>query len=72
MSENGWAEHKRLVEFRLNKNDEDHASLFNKLDQIHESVREIQSQRKVLVASISAGVSGVVAIVLGLIKTLID
>ena len=68
MNENGWAEHKRLVEFRLNRNDSDHEKLFDKLGEMHKDLVEIKSQRKVLVASISAGVSGVVAIVLALAK----
>jgi len=31
---NGWSEHKKLVEYRLNKNDADHCILGEKLDQI--------------------------------------
>ena len=65
---NGWAEHKRLVEYRLDRNEDEHKAIFVKLNEIHTDVKDMQSSKKVLIASISAGVSGVVAIILALIK----
>lgn len=62
VGDNGWDEHKKLIMYRLERNEEEHKQLFTKLEAIHNDVQEIRSSRKILVASISAGVSGVVAI----------
>jgi len=35
---NGWAEHKKLVEYRLDRNDKKHEDLEKKMDEIHDAI----------------------------------
>ncbi len=41
---NGWSEHKKLIEYRLNKNDTDHATLSEKLDQISKTLTAMRTE----------------------------
>jgi hypothetical protein len=66
--DNGWNEHKRLIEFRLDANDAEHRTMNKKLDEILELQREARTSKKVLIAGISAGTSLFVATIAALAK----
>ena len=44
--ENGWAEYKKLVEYRLDQADEQHAEVMGRLDDLQSSIKSFEGKIK--------------------------